>query len=303
VGSRNGATDTERTAGKSPDSRVRPWNKLRAWLVATRAIDEEDRRRELTLNWILLALLALAATEAIQRLPAVIQGGPAAADHGPTFVLSCLAGASFAALLVLSRRGRQVLAARGLIVAYFAIIAWLFIAEGTEEPSAIILSALMVVTGGVLLGTRVSIPAVVLLTGTMLTVSAFESAKVLHVPAGHDIPGPFELLGFCGGLAILAVVLSARTSERHSSVGELLGSATAEPDDRIAALMVRELQVVRLIAAGKSNMVIAQELFLSPRTVHTHVSNALRKTGCTNRTELAILALSDRDGEPYESVA
>jgi DNA-binding NarL/FixJ family response regulator len=56
--------------------------------------------------------------------------------------------------------------------------------------------------------------------------------------------------------------------------------------------------VVRLLAAGHPNAEIARELFVSPRTVHTHVSNALRKTNCSNRTELAVLAVQDRAGTP-----
>jgi DNA-binding CsgD family transcriptional regulator len=49
----------------------------------------------------------------------------------------------------------------------------------------------------------------------------------------------------------------------------------------------REQEIVRLIAAGASNPEIAQELFLSRKTVERHVSNVLRKAGARNRAELA----------------
>ncbi|MDQ3646342.1 MAG: LuxR C-terminal-related transcriptional regulator [Actinomycetota bacterium] len=49
----------------------------------------------------------------------------------------------------------------------------------------------------------------------------------------------------------------------------------------------RELEVARLVASGGTNREIAQTLFLSPKTVERHVSNALKKVGARNRAELA----------------
>ena len=42
----------------------------------------------------------------------------------------------------------------------------------------------------------------------------------------------------------------------------------------------REMDVLRLVAGGLSNGDIAQRLYLSPRTVETHVSSLLARTGC-----------------------
>ncbi len=53
----------------------------------------------------------------------------------------------------------------------------------------------------------------------------------------------------------------------------------------------RELDVIFLLAAGGSNASIAQELNISERTVGTHISNAIRKLGLSNRTQLVIYAL------------
>jgi DNA-binding CsgD family transcriptional regulator/pimeloyl-ACP methyl ester carboxylesterase len=58
-----------------------------------------------------------------------------------------------------------------------------------------------------------------------------------------------------------------------------------------SGLSARELQVLRLVAAGKSNPQIAAELVISVNTVQHHVSNILAKTGLTNRTEVAAFAL------------
>jgi DNA-binding NarL/FixJ family response regulator len=56
-------------------------------------------------------------------------------------------------------------------------------------------------------------------------------------------------------------------------------------------LSQREVEVLRLLAAGKSNRDIADVLYISLNTVATHVRNILTKTGTTNRTEAAAYAL------------
>lgn len=53
----------------------------------------------------------------------------------------------------------------------------------------------------------------------------------------------------------------------------------------------RELQVLALLVEGLNNVDIATSLDLSPRTVQSHVSNALQKTRTHSRTELAVAAL------------
>ena len=55
-------------------------------------------------------------------------------------------------------------------------------------------------------------------------------------------------------------------------------------------LTQREVEVLRLVAAGKSNPEIAEELYISPRTVTTHVSNILNKINAANRAEAATYA-------------
>jgi NarL family two-component system response regulator LiaR len=52
----------------------------------------------------------------------------------------------------------------------------------------------------------------------------------------------------------------------------------------------REVEVLVLLALGKSNREIAEELIISPNTVITHVSNIFNKIGVTNRTEAATYA-------------
>jgi len=56
-------------------------------------------------------------------------------------------------------------------------------------------------------------------------------------------------------------------------------------------LTPREIDVLRLVAAGLSNKRIADELGLSEATVRTHVSNILAKLGADDRTQAATEAL------------
>jgi NarL family two-component system response regulator LiaR len=59
-------------------------------------------------------------------------------------------------------------------------------------------------------------------------------------------------------------------------------------------LTERELDVLRLIARGKSNKEIADTLIISEKTVKTHVSNLLSKLHLADRTQAAIYALRQR---------
>lgn len=65
----------------------------------------------------------------------------------------------------------------------------------------------------------------------------------------------------------------------------------SEPKTQIEELTSRELEVVRLIAQGRSNQEIARELVISEKTVKTHVSNVLSKLDLGDRTQLAIFAI------------
>jgi DNA-binding NarL/FixJ family response regulator len=65
------------------------------------------------------------------------------------------------------------------------------------------------------------------------------------------------------------------------------GAATSRPDQTaakpVAGLTARELEVLRLLVRGGSNQEIADELFLSPRTVQAHIANIFGKLGVHTR--------------------
>ena len=79
---------------------------------------------------------------------------------------------------------------------------------------------------------------------------------------------------------------------KHATEGMPPDAVDAEaPRPLPAGLTVREVEVLRLIATGRSNRGIADELFITTNTVANHVKNILSKTDSTNRTEAAAFAV------------
>ena len=76
-------------------------------------------------------------------------------------------------------------------------------------------------------------------------------------------------------------------------VAQLLGRKPA--DDPLAELTPREREVLGLIAEGRSNKALCAKLFLSPKTIETHVNSIFLKLGLLpapddHRRVLAVLA-------------
>lgn len=77
-------------------------------------------------------------------------------------------------------------------------------------------------------------------------------------------------------------------------------SAARRVKGQFGGLTTREREVARLIARGKSNRAIAQELTLSERTVTTHVANILAKLGFSSRVEIAAWAVRSGLARPSD---
>ncbi len=69
--------------------------------------------------------------------------------------------------------------------------------------------------------------------------------------------------------------------------------ASPGPQPSVEKLTEREVDVTRLVAQGRSNHEIAQELVISEKTVKTHISNILGKLHLEDRTQLAIYAIKN----------
>jgi DNA-binding NarL/FixJ family response regulator len=94
--------------------------------------------------------------------------------------------------------------------------------------------------------------------------------------------------------ALAQIAADSGQDEAMSALAHALGERVERRLGRLAAaelanggLTRREVEVVRLVAGGQTNREIARELFLSSRTVDTHVQNIRMKLGCRSRADAA----------------
>lgn len=88
------------------------------------------------------------------------------------------------------------------------------------------------------------------------------------------------------GEALLAPSVTRRLLDHFST----LLPADTEAPQRLSDLTDRELEVLRLLAAGLSNAEVATKLVVSETTVKSHVSSLLRKLGLRDRVQAVVLA-------------
>ena len=99
-------------------------------------------------------------------------------------------------------------------------------------------------------------------------------------------------------LAEQIALLARRARIRLTDDDASEGPGDQGAGDGELGLTERELEVLRLVAAGRSNREIAAELFISPKTASVHVSNILGKLGVASRGEAAATAHSLRLFDP-----
>jgi len=112
-----------------------------------------------------------------------------------------------------------------------------------------------------------------------------------YLIAAYFFAAPVTWLG--GYVARINQVVVGAESRQEESGEETDSPARPAPERLTDRLSVREVEVVQLVASGATNEEIARRLVLSPRTIQSHVENATRKTATRNRTELAVLAVTE----------
>jgi DNA-binding NarL/FixJ family response regulator len=158
--------------------------------------------------------------------------------------------------------------------------------------------------------TDLSMPLMSGVEAIRLIVAADPEARivVLTITVEDDEVLDALLAGACGYLLkdagageVVAAVRAALAGDSMISpriAGRLVARLRETGDSRAQSereldvdLTTREVEVLKLIAHGKENSAIAQELYISPKTVKNHVASILEKLAIENRIQAAVAAV------------
>jgi DNA-binding NarL/FixJ family response regulator len=125
----------------------------------------------------------------------------------------------------------------------------------------------------------------------VLILSSFNDDARVYAAMRAGVQG--YLLKEMSGAALVAAVRGAARGEPqlHPKIARRLMERAAPPDDPLAQLSHRELDVLRLMAGGRSNKEIGLALDLTENTVKTYVREILGKLDVVDRTQAALLAV------------
>ncbi len=133
----------------------------------------------------------------------------------------------------------------------------------------------------------------------MLTVSDNDEDVVEAVRSGADgyllkDMDPEDIIAKLREAALGKMVMSAKLTE-------VLATALRKPEragsKALASLTSRELEILKLIAKGMSNKLIARELNISDGTVKVHVKHFLKKLNLRSRVEAAVWMVNHQKGD------
>ena len=142
-------------------------------------------------------------------------------------------------------------------------------------------------------------PALVVLEVPLGDRSGYEVCRVLREELGEELPVLFlsgartESYDRVAGLLVGAddyVVKPFAVDELLARVRRLVRHASAAPETSIALLTPREREVLGLLAEGLAADAIAKELFISKKTVGTHLEHIFTKLGVRSRAQAVAVA-------------
>ena len=105
-------------------------------------------------------------------------------------------------------------------------------------------------------------------------------------PANAPVPPDSAVRSIAAGDALIDPVITRRLIARFA----LAARGPAGLPGELSQLTARELEVLRLVARGLSNIEIARELVVEENTVKTHVSRILAKLSLRDRVQAVVLA-------------
>jgi DNA-binding NarL/FixJ family response regulator len=96
-----------------------------------------------------------------------------------------------------------------------------------------------------------------------------------------------------GGLWIDKEIPAAETFEEIAR-GQIEPVMSADHDEAVDSLTKRELEILRLVAEGMTNEEIGKKIFISEKTVKTHLTNIFDKLKVNNRFKAALMIMGQR---------
>jgi DNA-binding NarL/FixJ family response regulator len=163
-------------------------------------------------------------------------------------------------------------------------------AEGAPLPDVVLMDLQMPRMGGVEATEAIARahPEV-----KVVVVTSFGEVERVHAALAAGAAG--YLLKDAEPSEVVAAIRAAAAGEVHldPAVTRQLTRRMAGPQVGLAALTVREREILVLVAHGHSNRDIADRLVISERTARTHVSNVLAKLQLPSRTQAALLAIRE----------
>lgn len=163
----------------------------------------------------------------------------------------------------------------------------------TETPHMVICDVMMPEMDGYTFVKHIrSDPQTSLLPVLFLSAKGQSQDRIRGLNTGADV---YMVKPFEPEELVAQIEASLKQSSRVAQLQEQ--AAAVEPTIHVpfaVDLTPTEIKVVQFVARGMANREIAEELCVSQRTVESHVSNMLGKTGLHNRTELARWAIESK---------
>jgi DNA-binding NarL/FixJ family response regulator len=168
----------------------------------------------------------------------------------------------------------------------------------SERPDVVLMDVRMPVMDGLEATRRISGDDT-LATTRVVILTTFDLDEYVHEALRAGASGfllkdtlPVELLNavrvVAGGDALISPKITRRLIEEFARRPEPAGAVAAAAV--LDQLTEREREVLETVARGHSNAEIAEQLFVSPATVKTHVSRLLMKLGARDRAQLVMIA-------------
>jgi DNA-binding NarL/FixJ family response regulator len=172
-------------------------------------------------------------------------------------------------------------------------------------PDVIVMDVGMPKSGGIhacrVIKQRVPSARIIMLTSSDDEANLFEAVRAgangyLLKDATEEIAAGIR--GVFNGHSLLSPVMATKLLLEFTQISQRAETPAATPELELPRLTVRELEILRLVAQGRTNRQIATELVIAENTVRNHIRNILDKLQMHSRIEAAMYAVRQRLIDP-----